>query len=290
MSGIDWITCTIVYPGDVERAIASLERTVGKLSPVKAVRPYALARGNEIMSVYWHDMHPEFKMMLRFDGAGCAAWRNAKPSGDRGLLDWLRILQAEVTRLDFAVDLLDKGAAVTDAYYAWECNQLMTTSQAMTLITGQSRTLETGLKGSGDTLYIGSRQSERFVRIYDKAAQSKIEADWIRIEIELKGERAKQMAREALKSGVIEAGIGALRTVIEWTDIEWLEKALTVEGAVLQGALPETETDRERWLREVVLPAVALEAERGNQTVIGALRGILEKAERKGSHGSKPID
>lgn len=47
---------------------------------------------------------------------------------------------------------------------------------------------------TAETYYFGSRQSENMVRIYDKAAEQKIEADICRIEIELKKNSAHKVA------------------------------------------------------------------------------------------------
>ena len=53
----------------------------------------------------------------------------------------------------------------------------------------------------GDTLYLGSRRSDTFIRVYDKRLEQKSKTkedlgiDWVRWEIEFKGDRAQQVAR-----------------------------------------------------------------------------------------------
>ena len=47
---------------------------------------------------------------------------------------------------------------------------------------------------TAETVYFGSRKSENMIRIYDKAAEQKIEADICRIEIELKKNSAHKVA------------------------------------------------------------------------------------------------
>jgi hypothetical protein len=53
--------------------------------------------------------------------------------------------------------------------------------------------------GDGDTFYVGSRSSERFIRIYNKGAQSGQEAS-IRVEVELKGGLAEAAWADLRKS------------------------------------------------------------------------------------------
>ncbi|MGL4234382.1 MAG: replication initiation factor domain-containing protein [Casimicrobium sp.] len=52
------------------------------------------------------------------------------------------------------------------------------------------------VSGGGETIYIGSRQSDRMMRCYDKGAEQKQEpGEWLRFEIEFKGARADWAAR-----------------------------------------------------------------------------------------------
>ena len=52
---------------------------------------------------------------------------------------------------------------------------------------------------TAETVYFGSRKSENMIRIYDKAAEQKIEADICRIEIELKKNSAHKVAQDINK-------------------------------------------------------------------------------------------
>lgn len=83
------------------------------------------------------------------------------------------------SRIDIAVDV-ERHFDVPGAYSQWQ---------------GQTRTKITAIEDQ--TLYIGSRKSELFWRIYDKAEElgrPELSPLW-RIELELKGERAQQFWR-----------------------------------------------------------------------------------------------
>lgn len=53
--------------------------------------------------------------------------------------------------------------------------------------------------GGGRTVYFGKRGSNTLIRIYDKAAEQKQPGHWIRVEMELRKERAEAAAREVLE-------------------------------------------------------------------------------------------
>jgi len=107
------------------------------------------------------------------------------------LLAGLLAAQAKFSRIDLALDVInDPSFVVSDLHKQAIMGNIVTQSRAITYM--QSGT-------EGQTLYIGSRTSDRFVRIYNKAAEQKaIGKDapdaWVRIEIELKADRANNCA------------------------------------------------------------------------------------------------
>jgi len=111
----------------------------------------------------------------------------------------------------------------------------------------------------GYTIYVGSRQSEKFVRIYDKAAEQKLSGKlWYRFEIETKGMVARAVATSLRSShnwsGVFDSLV--LSMVGE-------PKVLNLDNFFSEGAVPiglpkiERHADREHWIATQVIPAVA---------------------------------
>lgn len=90
------------------------------------------------------------------------------------------------TRIDVAFDLYDSGTTVREMHAEY------------TEPTGQRLAHSTGLRESrsGATFTIGSRASEKYIRIYDKAGEQGVVADWVRVEIELKGDAAVEYAQD----------------------------------------------------------------------------------------------
>lgn len=60
-------------------------------------------------------------------------------------------------------------------------------------------------KKTAETYYFGSRKSENMIRVYDKAAEQKIQADICRIEIELKKNSAHKVALDIINEEDLQA-------------------------------------------------------------------------------------
>lgn len=102
---------------------------------------------------------------------------------------------ARCSRIDIAIDVFE---GTIDGYI----------DDAKEHITGDTRRRATVLRPlddeSGTTLYIGSRKSSRFLRIYEKAKQLKVELEcpWIRIELEAKRKVSRAMFAVYTKGGI----------------------------------------------------------------------------------------
>lgn len=135
----------------------------------------------------------------------------------------------------------------------------------------------------GQTIYVGSRQSERFVRLYDKAQETgDTSKQWWRLEVETKGETARIIA-SALVAGtrpdtvfdgvfykmVGERGHEQLDYFRSKTEISW--------------SIPKVEkqTDREKWIAEQVISAVASHyIDNPLSEAIKALKAVLESIDK----------
>jgi hypothetical protein len=147
------------------------------------------------------------------------------------------------SRIDIAVDI-ERHFDVPGAYTAWQ---------------GKSRTKITAIEDQ--TLYIGSRKSEIFWRVYDKAEElgrPELAPLW-RIELELKGERARQFWGFWQQNSAHLPGI--LRGYLWQSDGNPREPANSLLGSLLEarehwhiGALPRRRRAGEEYLWGNVLP------------------------------------
>ena len=276
---IDWLTVT--FPLDLNgfwpKNVAIEPQALSKEIPSR--RPYNQGVQVGQAKIYWHDQHPEFRVMVVLDGQALAEMRS-RNIHDEYLREWIKKHDGKISRVDFAADIFDAGAHAPDIYHAWECDQIMTTSQTVSLIV-------TGKKAMGGaTTYIGSRSSERMIRVYDKGKQQGTKLDWTRVEIELKGQRAHQVLDMTTDMDAQTVLLNVLRDIIEWSDVDWLENlwADKYEEVEIE-KLGRPETDHERWIRTVCLPAIEKAAKAGMQGIETALKGIIAEIDENGVHG-----
>jgi|NitcycUWRBECK01A_1040262.scaffolds.fasta_scaffold00004_2 hypothetical protein len=129
--------------------------------------------------------------------------------------------------------------------------------------------------GVGQTLYIGKRSSDLFIRIYDKFAESGDEAykGCVRLEIEYKGKRSAAIWR-ALADGSLSlrAMMAMLLRDLEerGVDVSWID--LDRQDVVRPKPIPLKEERTLGWWASQVAPSVArLSAERGWYTAFRVL-------------------
>lgn len=172
---------------------------------------------------------------------------------DRKCLEYACKVADKVTRLDFALDLKGEQIDVYEAYESWEHGELSTKAHSVCPYRSSSKT-SAGDVQSATTVYFGSRESDRFVRIYDKASQTGTGKPWVRLEIVLRDIRADYAAREMSRSGIKGVGMFLLQDFLSGGP-SWLETALTGEAIAVQD-VGRKETNTEKWLRNQVLPVL----------------------------------
>lgn len=84
-----------------------------------------------------------------------------------------------VTRTDIATDVYDTEYTAKDI-----------DKEREEMYTGRSRTRRVHDEAGGYTLYVGSRESEKMLRVYDKGVESGLERRILRFEMEYKGNAA----------------------------------------------------------------------------------------------------
>lgn len=114
--------------------------------------------------------------------------------------------------------------------------------------------------GSGWTFYVGSRTSEKYLRIYDKRAESKLDYDLTRVELECKGDFARGVAKYLMANG-----LSHIRSIIQsycnfHTHERWVSAMLSPTPFVGLPR-PERASNTRAWLLQTVAPALVKYAE-----------------------------
>lgn len=130
----------------------------------------------------------------------------------------------------------------------------------------------------GETLYLGSRTSELFLRIYNKSAEQAVSGDWVRVELECKGSRAHDIGhRLAYESeqGMVTLTRGLIRNQAAFDDTIWAQ--IVGDLAVSIAKAHVREPDRKGWLLGLVAPAMGKYlAETGDEAIIEQFLAIVD--------------
>jgi hypothetical protein len=165
------------------------------------------------------------------------------------ILDRAIKANAKITRLDLAIDLVGREIDISSIAKDIQDGKCIGTARTWEHIVSQNK---------GETLYIGSRQSERFARLYNKSAQTNLQdVEWFRLEVELKGDTAKTYARVINSQTSLSLGDYVWSTVKSMCECD--NPSLFAFGEHTDDVgLPKIErtTDRERWIIEQVCPAI----------------------------------
>lgn len=127
-------------------------------------------------------------------------------------VDWKKIIEeiyfefaGHVSRLDTAVDLINYGFSVNLISQKLNNGKYLFLNGKTKRQIGTDRIQTIGDSGVVDTIYVGKRKSDAYLRIYNKRKegisnknngyyyQAKATTDWIRIEAEIKGRTAHQL-------------------------------------------------------------------------------------------------
>lgn len=136
----------------------------------------------------------------------------------------------------------------------------------------------------GHTLYLGSRESDVFLRVYEKGLEQNVSFDWVRWELEIKHEKADVVARQLLeKQNFGFVAIGVLKNYVKIVlpdnarrtrcslDPKWIE--FTGEVEKLRLSLSQKESsydDKVNWIKKQCLPTLAgiIYAQGGDMSII----------------------
>jgi hypothetical protein len=161
------------------------------------------------------------------------------------------------TRVDVALDILDGKSNVDKFTDSVKRGAAITSSKSWRIMAGSE---------GGNTLYVGSRSSERMVRVYDKKAEraAKYEevqaSNWVRVEVELKGEQARNFMNACGSNDMDEVMKGFLVAACDFSCIPEYKQALSiVEGEIEPTTTKRKDTKTRFWLMSRIAPIIAKE-------------------------------
>lgn len=246
--GLDWFRATLI---DLEWARQWAFRVHIKEDRHRELSPlpyYTHVLPLECGRIDYNVMRPSQKVLVTMTGADLRRYEE----NDRETLLLLREIiafpSAQVTRLDFAIDVFDT-VNITDVRDAVENGTARTHFRTHGLVE-----TKIGRERTGETLYLGSRQSGNMIRVYDKALQTGIEGQpWVRIELECKGDFAHRLALAMSEFGIAPAGCTAIRRLID-AGVPWFDDAVKSQEDVPIQSLGRKETQHTKWVQTFLIP------------------------------------
>jgi len=184
-------------------------------------------------------------------------------------------LSGRVSRVDMAITMTATSESPKTLNDAIDNGTATVKTKTRAMISGKSG------KVTGNTLYLGSRKSDRFLRFYDKNAEQKIKSDIarMRLELEVKGIMAHMAGKAMLQHGVDKVIIGHFDDFLKWDSADYNQ---ALEGEIV--ALEKTsrkETSTEKWLLDQVAPSLAKVCELNPEFMDKFIRAFNNASEHK---------
>ena len=192
----DWLSFTSkVHTPD--QLIAALGLSHVPWTETKGARGYRDRKYFSCISIHYNG-RSDMGVWVEMSGQGCRTFESLSKVGWEGIFSFIRDNGLKITRLDVAYD---------DHSGILNIREIASDTQAGMYIS-KSDYWETVLSSKGTTVQIGSPQSKVLIRIYDKAAErGKPDEHWIRVELQLRDDRAVQFTKIPLPIGQAFAGV-----------------------------------------------------------------------------------
>ncbi len=172
-----------------------------------------------------------------------------------------------VRRIDLCLDVRGDNFKIRELVKQYQKGNIRTRARGGTVITNVGE--------PGRTLYIGRRGSRKLLRIYDKAAQLRLDENWTRIELELRRDAARQAANILLSSSSWQNEIPQL--IKGFCDFEHCSQWRSVIGqkeiAIIQPIVEDSKT--RKWLLDVCAVSIAKLYADGDKKIV---RDVMKRA------------
>ena len=243
---LDWMSFTLKGLQD-ETLVLQTITPDGEISPVTPTNGYKRAVASNIgIQLHINPDRPEMGLHVVIPGSSLRLLEQSGTS-TRRMLQIAVQAGALFTRIDLAKDAKDERISLWEIYSACERHERSGTAQKIR----QWREPD-----GGHTIYVGAPSSDAQCRLYNKAAESHVEGDWVRMEFQARNDVAKAWARvlsqdNADWNALLCGKVGKMLNI----DVDGYNRWLG--GAATEG-LPQIEkrSDREAWILKQVIPAI----------------------------------
>jgi len=257
---IDWITCTTCHRFPEHALLPKDSRiTLGEQTTFPRFRTAYKLHPGGILAI-----DGKFSSgLLNLTGSDINLWREV--IRDESIMDYLTSeINNRFTRIDYAIDCL--GLDVTEEFSRLILSDGVTRAKEITAFHA--------LRGSGFTCYVGAKGSDLRVRVYDKAAETGVLWQaWTRIEMQTRDKKARALAKDVRKAGVVVAGSSHLAKFIK-LDLPWWVEALK-DGTMVPQSVINHDADWEKWMNSSVASSILRRKRTHKAWIENWLMGII---------------
>lgn len=197
----DWIAFTVQFYKQIQWPIFISE----EWKQIPPIAHFASGQENKQgLRLYWSPSRPQQGKHVILSGSVLDLMRDKILD----LLHWIMSQEYKVTRIDFAINVINSDFNPHNASYHLDRGQCKTRAKKAT--TWDDRL------SAGFTQYIGRKSSPIFVRIYDKAAEMGCDFNWVRIEIVYGAFKAKKALETYLQVGDCRGMVRAFCDFPQW--------------------------------------------------------------------------
>lgn len=225
----------------------------GWAKDVEGVKPRGYSHARQLETgalIAWNENRSDMGVHVQLSGETLRYYSTLGVDWKQ-LLTWAKKFKGRTSRVDLALDLHNSGMLFEQF-----------SKKNLKPYKGKGRTprhLPVGSQEEGWTVYIGSRESEKFLRVYDWSAKhDKNAGDYIRVELECKGQVAHAIGWEFPDNDtayIVAMAQTLIRAVADWNMDAW-NVALTSETVSL--SIPQgKDKDTLGWLKNVCAPSLA---------------------------------
>lgn len=183
---------------------------------------------------------PEMGAHLLWTGGAC----DACPMAHKELIEHLDNAGFSFTRIDMAIDAYNFNLRPQQATEEIRNGQCKTRAKLCPTFSDP--------RDPGYTQSVGKYSSEISLKLYDKAVEQGVFADYTRVELTVRQKRAQHAARQ------IVSGTDYRAMVVSFVDFpEWSEWKQVMDAVPVKLPSERKETNTERWLLDACAPALA---------------------------------
>ncbi len=236
---IDWIAYTQKNSVDWNYP-AYISDKWKKISPL---RNYTHGEENQQgVKRFWNIIRADQGRMTIMDGYASSILGENRED----FLFWLSQMDAKPTRLDYSLDITHSNFKPQGCVLHLRTGSVVTHAQSAIQVTDE-------FKG-GFTQYLGTKTSETYTRIYDKAKEQKVDYNWTRIETVYQGARAEASLQAYLQCGSTRP---LIKRHVDFP--KWRAWKRVMQDDTTKLAIPPRETRTRAWLLSQVAKSIARE-------------------------------